>query len=482
MKKKIVSILVCMLMFVTVSTVTGTSEIDANPNRISKEQQSYSTLAAWDLLATHDIGATGETGANGNSGAEFDGTYHYSTRWASNLIHQYDINGNLQKEFSISGVSGLRDLAWDGEYMYGGAAGGQIWQMDFINEENIATISGGFACRAIAYNSDLDVFYVSNWDDPVWIVDRDGTIVDQFSLGTATSTYGFAYDPDPNGPYLWVFDQTAGAESTIYQWNLTAGEMTGFSYDVNADVGSGVGIAGGLWLAEDYQEGLMCIGGCVQDSSAPGVTDWLFVYELYQTNLPPELPSIPTGPEDGIVDIVYDFSTSTIDPDEDMVSYGWDYNGDSIVDEWTKFYDSGDTCTVSHSFDSPGAYKIKVRAKDEEGLESSWSGTHTITIIEIPDLEVISVSPGFLRVKAEIANTGPVVAENVNWAINLEGGIILAGKSTSGTEEIKAGEFLTIQSGIIFGIGNTKIKVTVENEYDSASLTRRAFLLGIFFI
>jgi hypothetical protein len=484
MKKKIVSILVCMLMFVAVSTVTGTSKMDINPNGISTEKSNVQNLAAWDLLAVHYIGATGETGANGNAGAEFDGTYHYSTRWASNLIHKYDIDGFLVDEFSISGVNGLRDLAWDGEYMYGGAASSTIWQMDFETQTLVDTITGGFASRAIAYDSDLDVFYCSDWGDPVWVVDRDGTVVDQFNLGTTTSTYGFAYDnqnPD-GGPYLWVFDQTTGATATIYQWDLVAEEFTGFTYDVNADVGSGIGIAGGLWLAPDYQDGLMCIGGCVQDSSAPGVTDYLFVYELYITNAPPETPSAPSGPSEGVVTLDYDFTASTTDPDDDMVAYGWDYDGDFVVDEWTDFFDSGATCEVTYSWDDPGTYNIRVKAKDVNDLESDWSAPHQITIIETPDLSVISIDGALLKLKAELINNGPVDANGVSWSINLEGGLILLGGSSSGTIDIPAGQLAEISTGIIIGIGSTTVRVTLDHPLSSATKTKTVFVLGFLFL
>jgi hypothetical protein len=479
MKKKIVGVIVCMLMFVAVSSVTGTSEMDKNQNATLNQWPVVQTLDPWDLLAVHDIGATGQTGANGNSGAEFDGTYHYSTRWAANLIHKYDIDGNLVDEFSIPGVSGLRDLAWDGTYMYGGAAGSTIWQMNFETYELVDTISGSFESRAIAYNHDEDVFYCSNWGDPVWIVDRDGGIVDSFNLGDTTSTYGFAYDDDENGPYLWVFDQTSGAESTIYQWDLTAGAFTGFSKDVNADVGSGAGIAGGLWLAPDYQDGLMCIGGCVQDSSAPGVTDWLFVYELYTTNAPPLTPSTPTGPSEGVVEQDYDFTASTTDPDEDDIQYGWDFDGDFVVDEWTSFVSSGTASTVSTSYDEPGTYSIRVRARDVNDLESSWSSPHSIVITELPNLKVIDIPGTLFRVKPRITNNGPVDADGVSWSITFDGGLIIAGGG-SGTIDMPSGQDLELDSGFVLGIGSTTIKVSLDHPLSTAFKQRNAFVLGFF--
>jgi hypothetical protein len=484
MKKKIVSILVCMLMFVAVSTVTGTSKMDSNPNSISDLNQYMGNRAPWDLLDVFDIGGTGATGADGNSGGEFDGTYLYSTRWASNLIHQYDTDGNLLKEFSIAGVSGLRDLAFDGEYMYGGAAGGVFWQMDFDTEERINTISGGFACRAIAYDSDQDLFYVSNWDDPVWVVDRDGTIVDQFDLGVATSTYGMAYDADPEGPYLWVWDQGSGSGNPqiIHQWDLTAGEMTGFQHDVSQDIGTGQGIAGALWIAPDYEDGLMVIGGTYQDGDTPGGSDLIFAYELYTTNAPPETPSAPSGPSEGIITLDYDFTTSTTDPDEDQVAYGWDFDGDFTVDLWTDFFDSGDTVEVTNSWDSPGTYNIRVKAKDINDLESDWSAPHAITIIETPDLSVIGISGSIFRLSAECINNGPVAANGVSWSINLEGGLIILGGSNSGTIDIPAGQLADIETGFILGFGSTTVRVTLDHPLSSASKSKQVFVLGILFL
>ena len=43
--------------------------------------------ATWDIQISFDLAAA--TGANGNAGAECDGTYFYTTRWASNLLHKH---------------------------------------------------------------------------------------------------------------------------------------------------------------------------------------------------------------------------------------------------------------------------------------------------------------------------------------------------------------------------------------------------------
>lgn len=469
MKKKILCIAICMLMCATVSTVTAKQTQDMAPTIVTGAQSSNPNDAPWDVLYEYDIGATGETGANGNAGAEFDGTNLYSTRWASNLIHRYDKDGNKVEEFSIAGVSGCRDLAYDGtQYMYGGAAGGTIWKMDFTTKTLVATINGGFQSRALAYDTDLDILYVSNWGDPVWKVNpTTGAILGTFNLGTATSTYGFAYDPKADGPFLWVFDQTTGATSTIYQWDLTAGAMTGTTHDVNADIGSGVGIAGGLWASANFETGIFVLGGCVQDSSAPGVTDWLFGYELYTTNEPPLTPGAPSGPTTGTIGVSYTFTATTTDPEGEDVSYKFDW-GEGNYSDWIGPVASGTAGSAPYTYTEPGVYTIRAKAKDVNGGESDWSAGHDITISDAPAPVVEWIKGGLFKVSASVKNAGGVAATNVAYTITLTGGAFI-GKETTGTiASLDPGAAEVVKSKFILGFGATVITVTAGSSTKTA--------------
>jgi hypothetical protein len=242
-----------------------------------------SSFAPWDLILSFDCEAA--TGALGNAGAEFDGTNFYSTRWASNLLHQYTDTGALVKEFSIGGVTGLRDLAYNGVNFYGGAASGTIWEMDFDAETLVDTISGSFQSRAIAYNADDDLIYCSNWGDPVWIVDPDtGNIDGTFNLGLATSTYGFAYFNDGSTKWLYVFDQSlTPSDVMIYEYNLDAMSMSGFEFDVTPYCTDSTAIAGGLFVENggSVAPGKTVIGGLAQ-----GTPDEMIVMELSESTGP----------------------------------------------------------------------------------------------------------------------------------------------------------------------------------------------------
>ena len=106
---------------------------------------------------------------------------------------------------------------------------------------------------------------------------------------------------------------------------------------------------------------------------------WNFTTSAVVNN-PPETPSQPSGTEFGFVYVSYDYSTFSTDPNDDNVSYGWDWDGDLVVDEWSDWYSSGDICNISHSWDIPSTYDVRVKAKDIHYAESDWSIPLTVNI------------------------------------------------------------------------------------------------------
>jgi hypothetical protein len=246
------------------------------------------TEAIWDVQFSFDVLAA--SGANGNAGAEFDGTFYYTARWAANLIHKYDQTGVLVEVFSIPGVSGLRDLAFDGVYMYGGNGNSStIFQMDFNSNTLVGQISTPEIVRHIAYDSDNDAFWIGTWNTAIFLIDRNGTTINSIPAAThgLLGNYGTAYDNwSSGGPYLWVFSQ--GSQSSgpqnIVQLDVASGTQTGVVHEVKTDFpAAGIGaIAGGLFTATGIVGGTVSIGGILQAN--PG-TDMFFVYELTQVPL-----------------------------------------------------------------------------------------------------------------------------------------------------------------------------------------------------
>jgi len=87
-------------------------------------------------------------------------------------------------------------------------------------------------------------------------------------------------------------------------------------------------------------------------------------------NNPPNTPTI-SGSTNGTIQISYDYSIETIDPDEKDVQYhiDWDDNTTTI----TGLNRSGKEIFVSHTWDTKGTYNIKVKAIDEYYAESDWA-------------------------------------------------------------------------------------------------------------
>jgi len=93
----------------------------------------------------------------------------------------------------------------------------------------------------------------------------------------------------------------------------------------------------------------------------------------------PYPPEKPSGQTIGRPNTLYNYSTNTTDPENDQIYYKWDF-GDNTTTEWLGPYDSGETCTISHSWVENGVYEVKVRAKDTEGHTSDWSNKLTVII------------------------------------------------------------------------------------------------------
>ncbi len=94
----------------------------------------------------------------------------------------------------------------------------------------------------------------------------------------------------------------------------------------------------------------------------------------------PKKPSTPNGQSNVKPGKTYYYSTSTTDPNGDKIQYGWDWDGDKLVDDWTRFYDSGEKVTTSHTWDQQGTYTVYVKAKDIQGAESEWSDPLPVSV------------------------------------------------------------------------------------------------------
>ena len=103
------------------------------------------------------------------------------------------------------------------------------------------------------------------------------------------------------------------------------------------------------------------------------------LYKSASENLPPEKPEKPTGETQGTNDTIYYYSTKGTDPNAHNLDYKWDW-GDGTFSDWLGPYESGVTVSGNHSWNTEDTYQIRVKTKDELGLESPWSDSLEIDI------------------------------------------------------------------------------------------------------
>jgi len=93
---------------------------------------------------------------------------------------------------------------------------------------------------------------------------------------------------------------------------------------------------------------------------------------IAEESQPPEKPENLDGSLSGKINQEYKYNASTTDPDEDQLYYLFEW-GDGEFSEWIGPIESGETAEASHIWTKRGEYEIRVKAKDEHGVQSPWS-------------------------------------------------------------------------------------------------------------
>jgi len=228
--------------------------------------------ALFDLLFEFPVITTG------SAGVETDGQNFFVARWNANLFYKYSMTGTLLDSFAISGVSAIRDLAYDGQYFYGGANANIIYKMDFTTHTLVGTITlpAAITVRHIAYDPVNNALWCGNWSTDFSLVDLNGNVLNTIPATThlQTDIYGSAYDNyTPGGPYLWLYRQTSANANDLEKINLTTGISTGVTLDVTTVV-SGLtadNSAGGLGIYENPATHKAILFGLAQNAKVWGL-------------------------------------------------------------------------------------------------------------------------------------------------------------------------------------------------------------------
>jgi hypothetical protein len=163
-----------------------------------------------------------------------------------------------------------------------------------------------------------------------------------------------------------------------------SGSLVSISFTAKQNVGSTTLDLNGVGLTDE--EGYLSVNVSdgsvsVQTSGGGGPSGGGYIPPppLPPPNNPPEIPIKPTGPIFVELGVEYEYSSSTVDADDDLIRYKFAW-GDGEVSNWSDYLPSEQSISFSHSWDEVSTYQIRVIAQDEQGENSSWSMPLNVTV------------------------------------------------------------------------------------------------------
>jgi len=106
----------------------------------------------------------------------------------------------------------------------------------------------------------------------------------------------------------------------------------------------------------------------------------IFVSLIYANNQPPIIPTCASTQLISDTINAIEFTTLTTDPENEKVSYQFDW-GDGLISDWLQLTNSGYLFSTDHLYKITGTHYCMVRAKDDSGNVSDWSAPCTLSIL-----------------------------------------------------------------------------------------------------
>lgn len=155
-----------------------------------------------------------------------DGKHIYTSIYSENgRINKYSLDGQYLEHFTLEGVNGVRNIAYDGNSFYLTDNQNDIKRVDMDSRTILETIDISEYGRHLAYIPDLNNgnggFEVGDWETSI-LVSKDGS-----KLATGPALLGAAGTAYYNG-MLYAFEQGGPENSySIGIYDLTTNERTG---------------------------------------------------------------------------------------------------------------------------------------------------------------------------------------------------------------------------------------------------------------
>ncbi len=195
-----------------------------------------------------------------------------------------------------------------------------------------------------------------------------------------TECFSWTFVSTSNGGGIGSFGATGLGYAYISSY-VTEGLIEGMAIETFAQYDKGAITLGEMWvraLNEYMRTHEISDGGEYKT-----VLEWqLFgdpTLSVRDQSTPPEKPQKPSGPTSGKAGEELSFTSSTTDADGDEMYYLFEW-GNGEFSEWIGPMNSGQEVTASHIWISEGDFSIRVKAKDDHGVQSPWSDPLAISM------------------------------------------------------------------------------------------------------
>ncbi len=250
----------------------------------------------WDLLQNDIINVTGLTGDHIITGVEFVGDYWYATGGgAANRIYRFDLDGDYEGFIPQPGTSdyGWFDMAWDGELLWGSDSHYLVG----ININTGQTMDSIYSplnpTRAIAYDPDLDHFWVADYYSDIYEIDRSGNVIRYFQNEGADelAITGLAWRlTDPDGYKLYIFSQNGAGTATRVTRMHPLSLLTEFVVQLEAGAGDR---AGGCTITGGWNSTLLVFGAVLQNNTGDRIGIYEVDFNTTWINVGPSAGDVP---------------------------------------------------------------------------------------------------------------------------------------------------------------------------------------------
>jgi len=316
-----------------------------------------------------------------------DGTLKWSYPTNTNIYGLYPVigqdgtiyTGDYDKLYAIN-PDGTLKWSYQTQAQEGGAISSQSPAIAPDGTIYIEVATGG-----MEYSSDIEIHAINPDGTLKWIY-RTGLPqgVGSLAIGPDGTIYsipqGRVYAINPDGTLKWSYPDAygraliIGSDRTVYVGG-------------NSDKFNAIGYDGTLkW---SYYLGAFATNAAIGSDGVLYVVTLdgnLYAFgPVIPANQPPTA-SFTYSPQNPVVgeEITFDSSSST-DPDGEIVSYEWDWDNDEAYDE------SITSPTTTHSWNEEGTYQVRLRVTDNDGATDSIS--KQVTIAPLDSVDLVSIVP-----------------------------------------------------------------------------------------